>query len=614
MTSKFKNSYLNFILSALLVISLITFYGCGGGSDSSDDSSTDTTDTITSTYDPNALPPGTSFSYTDTDSTPTTITLMGSSIDVTGSDVTVDGNIATITASGTYNIIGTLTDGQVKVNVDTSTDTGDVRLVLNGVNMTSLTASPFDIESAERVIIVLTDSTSNYLTDGATNTSYDMDGDLIDSTLYSKDDLVICGGGSLIVDANYNNGIKSKDGLIIDSGTITVNSVDDGIIGKNYISVEDGTINVIAEGDGLKSTNDGDTTQGYIFVTDGVFNITAGADAIQVETHIVVEDGEFFLRTAGGSSNTTFNKDLYTAKGLKGPVGVTVFGGVFDIDSADDAIHSNDTIVIHGGEFDLASGDDAIHADLALTINNGVIDVSTCYEGIESLIITINDGDIHLLSTDDGINASEGLGRMVPTNNCYLYINGGYIFVNSGSDINSDGVIESGGDSIDSNSYIVMKGGVVIANGPIMSTMNNGALDYANTFSISGGFMIGAGSSAMSQAGSPSSTQCSLLLNLTSTQDAGTLFHIQSSDGTKEIVTFAPANQYNSISFSSSDLATGNYVYNIGGSYNGGTVTDGLYQGGTYSGGTDTSFTISGIVTTVGTTPGGGGGRGGLLP
>jgi hypothetical protein len=610
-TKSFFKSFRYLFLIFVFVVGLITIVASGGGGGSDDSSGTtdgptdtttdDTTTPGTSAYDPANLPNGPFFSGTAYNlDTATDIFLNGSSITVNppGGGATINGSIATITSSGTYNIHGDLDDGQVIVNVDTTADTGDVSLYLNSANIKCLTTAPIDIESAERVIIVLADDTTNYLTDGATNTALDEDGDLIDSTLYSKDDLVIYGGGLLVVDSNFNNGIKSKDGLIIHSGTINVTSVDDGIIGKNYISVESGNITVTAGGDGLKSTNDGDITQGYIYIKDGLFDITSGADALQVETHIVVAGGTFDLFTAGGSGNTTFNKDLYTAKGLKGPVGVTVFSGVFDIDSADDAIHSNDTIVIHGGEFSLASGDDAIHADLALTINDGDIDVSTCYEGIESLVITINDGDIHVFSTDDPINATDGSGLMTSTVG-WLYINGGYTYLDC---VNADG--------LDSNGTVVMKGGTVIVNGPV--TGANGILDYAS-FTMSGGFIIGAGTSNMAQApGSQTSAQYALLFLFT-TQYTDKLFHIETSGG-EDIVTFLPAKAYQSIVFSSPDLAAGDYVYNIGGTYSGGTVADGLYQGGTYSVGTDTSFTISSKVTTIGTAPGGGPGGGMPIP
>jgi len=168
----------------------------------------------------------------------------------------------------------------------------------------------------------------------------------------------------------------------------------------------------------------------------------------------------------------------------------------------------------------------------------------------------------------------------------YLKINGGYVYV------------DADGDGLDVNGYIEMADGVVIVNGPIENM--NGALDYDGGFKISGGFLVAAGSAGMAQAPDQSSSQYSLLLNLTSTLRAGTLIQIQSSDG-DEILTFSPTKQYRSIAFSSPELANGStYQVTYGGSSTG-TATDGLYQGGTVSSGTElTSFTVSSIVTAIG--------------
>jgi len=606
--SSFRYLCLTFIFMAMVA-------SCGGGGDGStsgdptDDGNTTATtdDTTDSSYDSNSLPtPGEDFEYfdiedyvdADIDPNPTTITFGSVSITGDTDHATSVGNYVTINSPGIYYVTGTTTDGQIKVSTEES---GDVWLVLQNASITCPASAPVYIESAERVIIRL--EGDNYLADGDSSGALDGNGNEIDAALYSQEDLVICGEGTLNVEAKYNDGIKSKDGLVVDSGTINVTTVDDGIVGKNYISVEDGNILVVAGGDGLKSTNDGDVTQGFIYVADGVIDIDAGGkgsgDAIQVETHIVIGGGTFDLYTAGGSGNTGFDGDLYTAKGLKAPVGVTIYGGIFTIDSADDSIHSNDTIVIYEGDYSLYSGDDAIHSDLAATVNGGIIDVHKCYEGIESMVITINDGEIHVESQDDPINATDGNGGE-DTPGVYIYINGGYSYFNC---VNADG--------FDANGAVVMTGGTVIVNGPVSGA--NGILDYG-TFTMSGGTIIGAGTSAMAQApGGGSSTQNALLL-IFDGKDAGTLFHLETSDGT-DVITFAPAKDYASVVYSSSALVTGTeYRVFFGGAYTGGSAKDGICTGGTYSGGTedtDLTFTISTNVTQIGESSDG---RGGFPP
>ena len=74
---------------------------------------------------------------------PAYIHLKGSSISYEGSNVTVSGKTATITASGVYYIDGRLDGGQVIVQVpDESTDTKTVKLYLNGVEMKNSEAPP----------------------------------------------------------------------------------------------------------------------------------------------------------------------------------------------------------------------------------------------------------------------------------------------------------------------------------------------------------------------------------------------------------------------------------------------------------------------------------------
>ena len=74
-----------------------------------------------------------------------------------------------------------------------------------------------------------------------------------------------------------------------------------------------------------------------------------------------------------------------------------------------------------------------------------------------------------------------------------------------------------------------MSGGTVLIHGPTANF--NGAVDYDGSFKITGGMLVAVGSSGMAQAPDYSSTQCSLLLRLKATYHAGSLIHIQNSDG-----------------------------------------------------------------------------------
>lgn len=550
------------------------------------------------------------------------ITLKGNSIAFAGGGAIIDGNVVTITSAGDYSFSGSLDDGQIIVNARVS---GTVRIILKGADIACSTTSPIYIKNAEKVVITLAEGTENSITDGALYVFEDEESDEPGAAIYSKSDLTINGNGSLVVNANYNNGIQCQDDLKITGGNITVNAVNEGIQGKDSVNVRDGNITIDADGDGIQSTKDGDEEKGYIAIEGGTLNITAGSDAIQAATNVLVSGGKLTLSSGGGSINSssgagwgnwgrqmvqpgmtgTATDSAGSAKGIKAAVDITITGGKINIDSSDDSINSNNSLAISGGNIVMASGDDGMHADAILVISGGDITIAKSYEGIESAAITVNDGTIYVTSSDDGFNAAGGAdGSSVngrPGQNDFmsagsntLTINGGYIYV------------DADGDGLDVNGPMTVTGGTILVNGP--TNNGNGPLDYTGSFNMTGGYLVAAGSSGMAQAPSTTSTRYSVMINLSSALAAGTLFHIETAGG-EDILTFLPAKSYQSVVFCSAALENGEtYVVYSGGNVTG-TATDGLYSGGEYSGGTEiTTLTISGMVTKYGTSGGMGGG------
>lgn len=514
--------------------------------------------------------------YTWDDSGATIITLNSNSIDVSGAGATVDGTTVTITNAGNYLVSGTLFDGQIKIS---SEDDEAVKLYLNGVNVTNTANAPFFAEDAAKVIVFLADGTTNYFTDTELYVFED-DDDEPNASFFSKTDLTIVGSGTLTVTGNYNDGIASKDGLIITNDAIVnVTAADDGIRGKDYLILTDATVTVISSGDGFKSDNDDDATYGYIYIENSDITITAENDGIQAESAALIAGGTLTI-TSGGGSSVNLGDDADSAKGIKSESYIVVDGGTITIDAADDAFNSNNVLVVNGGTLDLATGDDALHADNSTAIFDGTITITNSYEGIEGTIVIIAGGNIHITSSDDGINAAgdDGEGNT-------MYFSGGYTVVNAS------------GDGIDANGSIIMIDGTLLVNGPTQN--NNGAIDYDNYFTMNGGTIVAAGSSGMAQTAGQSSAQNAILIKFSSSKQAGTLVNISDSDG-NSILTFAPAKSFQALAFSSTDLEEGGtYTISTGGSATG-TVTDGYYTDGTYSGGTAyKTFTISSTVTTV---------------
>jgi hypothetical protein len=591
-----RNTRSIFILSAVLALGVLA--GCSNGDDPASSETTTATPavdvararlSVAAALATNVTDHGAATDYASDTSNAVRIRFNGTSITETSDSVSVNGSVATISAGGVYLLSGSLSNGQIVV---TAPSGSTVWLWLAGVSLTNTSTAPVSLTSAGKVILVLAANTQNTVTDGATYVFPVAGTDEPNAAVFSKTDLTICGDGALTVHGNYNDGIASKDGLIIRSGSITVTAADDGIRGKDYLIVRGGTITVTSGGDGLKSDNDEDVARGYILLEAGVVTATSGGDGLAAATDVLVADATCTLTTGGGSSYTVGSSS--SAKGIKGTASVVIGNGTFTINAADDAVHSNGVIVINGGTFAMSTSDDGVHADTLLGINGGTITIAKCYEGIESTCLVINDGTIRLTASDDGVNGAGGNdgsggggwpGTIPTTGNRTLYMNGGYIAVNAG------------GDGVDVNGSIVMTGGIVLVHGP--TSNGDGPIDYDATFTMSGGVIVAAGSSGMAMAPSASSSQNSVLAVFSTTKSAGTLFRLQGSDSS-DVVTFRPAKAYQSVAVCTPLLKKGStYAIVLGGSSTG-ISTDGLYQGGTYSGGTKAAtFTVSAAVTKV---------------
>jgi hypothetical protein len=293
-----------------------------------------------------------------------TITLNGSSATASGSGVTVNGNTVTITAGGSYQLSGTL-NGQVIVD---TAESNTVSLILSGANITSSTTAAINIAMAGSVTVELAAGTTNSLNGG---TSGDNEAN---AALFSAEDMVITGTGSLNVRSNAADGIASKDTLTIESGTITVNAGDDGIRGKDFLLVKGGTLDVTATTDGLKSNNDSDASLGYTTISGGTITVNAGDDAIK---------GVTAANVSGGTIRVT--RAFEGIEALK----VNISGGNTSIVSTDDGINAVEegidefaastiaSVTVSGGTTVVDAGVDGVDSNGGLTVTGGVL-VASC--------------------------------------------------------------------------------------------------------------------------------------------------------------------------------------------------------------------------------------------
>lgn len=482
-------------------------------------------------------------------------------IDVNGNGAAVKDNTVTISKAGAYELTGSSSNAKIVIEVGKS---DEVTLMLNGVSLTSADGSVIDCESGKTLALYLVDDTENSLADSADYTFANGETEP-DGAVFSRADLVIMGGGSLSVTSNYKDAIKCKDGLSIKSGTLNITAADDGIVGKDYVHISGGKLTVNTQSDGIKSTNDADDGRGYITISGGELDITAGKDGIQAEKELTVEGGKLTVfaggedanaevtvsdspfdwdRRGGNAGNSDTSETAESKKGLKSGGDLTILGGEISVTSADDSIHSNANVSVSGGTLTLSSCDDGIHADESLLIKDGRIAVTKSYEGLEGKNIDISGGEIDITAADDGLNAAGG------DNGSFWGFNGSgedyYISVSGGNiTVNADG------DGIDSNGTIAQSGGYIVVYGPTNS--GNGAIDYEQSYAVSGGTLIALGASGMAQAPSTLSQPC---LSINSNVSASSTIEVRSSDGTVVLSTETPK-QCQSLIFTSDKLTIG---------------------------------------------------------
>lgn len=503
------------------------------------------------------------------------ITLKGDDAECDGSGAEFKDGVLTISKAGCYEITGSLSDGRIEVD---ATKDDKVEIILNGVDVTCSNYAPFVVWQADDTLIYLEEGTQNIFTDGESyhTLSGTTEDDTPTAACFSKDKLVFDGEGSLTINASCNDGITGKDDVWFENGTFVITAKDDGIVGKDSVTVKDGTYTIDAQGDGIKSTHDTDELKGFVYILDGTFDITSACDGIQGETYVWAEGGTFRITSGGGSGNVTSQtgmmdrrgdmsmaeaEDSTSMKGVKAGVHIMAKGGTWNMDCADDTVHSNSTITVEGGIFEVMTGDDGFHADDEIDIKDGELTVAKSYEGIEAESIIIRGGDISVTASDDGLNAANGesaegmdgpggMGGQPGENSSstgLINIEGGTIYVNAS------------GDGVDSNGSINMSGGTVYVDGP--TNDGDGFLDYDKEFLISGGTFVAVGSGGMMQTTSENSEQPAMAVGMGQTVTAGTELTVQDSSG-KEIISYAPSKDYAAAVISSPDLKL-NETYDI---------------------------------------------------
>ena len=464
---------------------------------------------------------------------------------------------------------------------------GVIGIFMNGASIASSNYPCVEFDKKGTVYLNL--SGSNSLTDGRKyGTAYSAEHSSVagyvaeasesKGSFHAKGDLSISAAdssSSLTVTEGYKHGIFASGVIKFYGGVVTINSSGrNGFQSKNGFEMRGGTAIVYGSG-----TNTNNESRGIVVEGDDTGDT----------------NGLGYVKVFGGAINIKTVSKAITAKW----------------DSSEDASATpsctvNPVVEISGGTINVVTyGSPKEEASTASTFTDADGEtvsekIKLSPEGIEGKAgVTITDGTLNIVTTDDCVNAGGAISIL-----------GGSVYARSGSN-----------DAIDSNGTISISGGTIVA---LTATTPECAFDCdQNTFAITGGTLIGIGTTNYSTPTAASCGQSVVVVGGNYLGSAGTTFALVDSNGAAAFAFTIPSAVYSSLGsnyvaiVSSPKIAAGtSYALYSGVTATGGYNFNGLYTSlPTVSGG---SASLTGIATStsswVYTNASSGAGQGGQQP
>ena len=441
---------------------------------------------------------------------------------------------------------------------------------------------------------------------------------------------------AITINLNGTSATASSDSVKISGTTITITEekthIISGTLTDGMIIVdadESAKLQLVFDGAHITSQN---SAALYILEADKVF-VTLAEDS----QNTLANGGNFTAIDDSNIDGAIFSKQDLTLNGsgslkIDSPAGhgivckddLVFTGGSYVVNAASDGLNANDSIRITEASFSIAAGDDGIHVEENLIIKSGKIDISESCEGLEAFQMEIQGGDIRIVASDDGLNASGGeeeSDATVESQNEVPQMNGerpemngqppemsgerpemngqppemngerpqmngerpemneehpqmggapeGFAVFGGASSSNSNGnikisggtlYINASGDGIDANGSLEITGGHVTVVGPTHG--DTAILDYDKTGVITGGTFIGTGASGMAQ--SFGDSEQGVIAISVGNQAAGTEITLKDADGNM-LITHSPELDFSAVILSSSDIIKGEtYIITIG--------------------------------------------------
>jgi hypothetical protein len=319
------------------------------------------------------------------------------------------------------------------------------------------------------------------------------DADLVQSPDLAAATAVVLTSGNTVTlsDAGIYllSGSAEDASVVVDADAADVQLVLDGVTVRNANAA---VIQVIAADKVTITTTDSTN----ILSTTGAFTDTSLPAAVIASREDLVLNGTGTLEIASSENGVSSNDDLKVTggtlrvvaelDGLEAHNSVRIGGGDITIDSGKDAVHAEDAdddtvgfVYVAAGALQATAADDGIRATTLVQIDGGSVDVDAA-EGIEATFILINDGNVTVNASNDGINAAAKSAAY----NVAIEVNGGTIAVTVGAgdtdafDANGDIFINGGTIDIvtpqsgfDADGVAELNGGTVTVNGSVITAI-----------------------------------------------------------------------------------------------------------------------------------------------
>ncbi len=269
------------------------------------------------------------------------ITFSDSGMTIDGSGCTDQDGVLYITEGGAYTLTGSSTNASILINTEEN-----VKLILNGVDLTSEVGPVIYGDQVKNLYIELAEGTTNTLADSDSYETDSSTGEEIGKAVIScNDDIIILGEGTLNITGNHNHVIASDDMLYIEAGTINVTSnVKDGIKANDLVCIDGGTVNVTSSNEGIESEN-------TLVINGGDITVNAVDDGINAGYYLEINGGTVTVTSSENDAidcNGGYDGCITINDGEVNATGAGVPEGALDADTY--------SVIINGGKVTATGG------------------------------------------------------------------------------------------------------------------------------------------------------------------------------------------------------------------------------------------------------------------